>query len=817
MAGTSVQQLIASGGQAGAATFQQNGLSAGLGLRMGMGNYGLAQMAVGAGAFNAADLAMAGGASGIAQRATEGNLAMLRMPLMTAAMSRMGSTGGFELDPNALYAAANGETDLRHWANAGVNNIGNAVAQRGVGAIGMFQMQQKRLQDQMGRALGAEGMEMMKMNMVRSHMKELGLKGPEGFASAATMLFGEDEGSNLAMKGSSPDYFTNLQKQFNVERREKRAMARADADAAPGVLSRAWHGSRMAGALHGLSSNFWDGMETTGAFFHELGEERRLRPGEFMERTPSEFSLSSPEEAAGMRKFLKSGRRSPATNFDVPTTALATVGGVGIGNTEAARFVRDSMFGGNQSELAQYRRSTGSLLEGHENIEKFLRFETLGLGFVDQEQVHAQVQKFAAGGKMIAAGLSASRSDISNAHGALDKALSRHGKGAGEKFSTLLASKLADIADKKKTWYGANQSLDSDDIKQAHAEAAAEMGLNATETNAVMGMQHSNMTAATKTAAYMAGSGNAGAFSKLASSDSGFSDMKKSITEIARNRNVESFETLVGKGGLFGTGLGGFTDKTRTKIQKAMFGLGADKRATTLAALQAAADAGGRDSDAAKQLTSYLQSLGGDRDEVMAKAQALSGDQDTRKALKMYAEKSLAGKSASEMEKITGQASEAFAGNTHMVRPQAGLSGLVQDTSLVESMVRSGGGKSALDALVNSSEYREGRVTGQLKKIADRYNATKDSKKREAIAQEYDAYVDSRGAAKGEEEVKGGDLAPGESATDKKEEMAASTATAMSQVFPDAVNTFSKATDKLNDAATKLGQLAESWPNNQRF
>jgi aromatic ring-opening dioxygenase catalytic subunit (LigB family) len=60
-------------------------------------------------------------------------------------------------------------------------------------------------------------------------------------------------------------------------------------------------------------------------------------------------------------------------------------------------------------------------------------------------------------------------------------------------------------------------------------------------------------------------------------------------------------------------------------------------------------------------------------------------------------------------------------------------------------------------------------------------------------------------------------LAPGESATDKKEEMAASTATAMSQVFPDAVNTFSKATDKLNDAATKLGQLAESWPNNQRF
>jgi hypothetical protein len=228
-------------------------------------------------------------------------------------------------------------------------------------------------------------------------------------------------------------------------------------------------------------------METTGAFFHEMGEDRRLRPGEFMERTPSEFSLSSPEEAAGMRKFLKSGRRSPATNFDVPTTALATVGGVGIGNTEAARFVRDSVFGGNQDELAQYRRSTGSIFDSKLGgaAEKFLRFETLGIGFVDQEQVHAAVQKFAAGGKMIAAGLSASRSDISNAHGALDKALSRHGKGAGEKFSTLLASKLADAAEQKKNWHGGDQALDSDDIKKAHAEAAAEMGLNASETNAV--------------------------------------------------------------------------------------------------------------------------------------------------------------------------------------------------------------------------------------------------------------------------------------------------------------------------------------------
>jgi hypothetical protein len=208
-----------------------------------------------------------------------------------------------------------------------------------------------------------------------------------------------------------------------------------------------------------------------------------------------------------------------------------------------------------------------------------------------------------------------------------------------------------------------------------------------------------------------------------------------------------------------------------------------------------------------------MQSLGGDRDEVMAKAQALTGDQDTRKALRLYAEKSLSGKSASEMEKITEGASNAFAGNTHMVRAQAGLSGLVQDSSLVESMVRSGGGKSALDALVNSTEYREGRTTGQLKKIADRYKATKDSKKREAIAQEYDDYIEARGAAKGEEEVKGGDLAPGESATDKKEEMAGSTAAAMSQVFPDAVNTFSKATDKLNDAATKLGQYANDMAN----
>ena len=241
MSGTSARGVMHGAGLQGAMMFQQQGLSAGLGMQMGVGAMGMAGAAVSGGAFSPQRLAMLGGIHGVAQHEMESSAAFLKMPMITAAMSKMGARGQFGLDPQALLGLRGGKLDVSDLATRGASNIYEAVNKQGIGAIGLMQVQGTELQDTIGRLLGPGGMKAAKMQQIEQTRKMMGLeKNAGGFATAGLALgFSADYVKQSMSEAQSPSFFQNLQNQNNTTRQDLRALELEEREMRrPGLLKR---------------------------------------------------------------------------------------------------------------------------------------------------------------------------------------------------------------------------------------------------------------------------------------------------------------------------------------------------------------------------------------------------------------------------------------------------------------------------------------------------------------------------------------------------------------------------------------------------
>lgn len=222
-AGTSME-AIKSVGQAGGMTFQGIGLSAGLGSQIGMGAYSAARQAVMTGTMTEQQLALEGGVSGVAQRTTEASAAVLKVPMLTAALSRMQPNGTFAIDQDALKAFMGNKIDVYDMAQMAARNQSEGVALRGATAVAMYQQQSPELQDQIGRAVGPVGLQMAVFNQVEKLRQRQHLPAsPSGFSEAAQVLLGGDTETArvVTMMAANPAFLAEQNRALEREQAER--------------------------------------------------------------------------------------------------------------------------------------------------------------------------------------------------------------------------------------------------------------------------------------------------------------------------------------------------------------------------------------------------------------------------------------------------------------------------------------------------------------------------------------------------------------------------------------------------------------------
>lgn len=562
MAGTTLSGIFQAG-QAGAAMFQQQGLSAATGLEAGMGAAGMAHQAVAAGSYTPRQLAMLGGTQGIAQREVQSNLAMLKIPMMAMGVSTVGAGGTFGLDARSVGALASGKTNIGGLANQSIANLSRAVDQHGIGAIGMAQMQQTELQDQLGSVLGPHGMQQMRMQQVMNTMKMLNVKGPGGFATAAQAM-GLDADMTKQMMGqmNNPEYFSNVDKHIQRQRYETRASAEGtfQASRTRGLGRMMSTGSSGAGqVLRGMRglSEAWGGLtESLSSTFSSSGEDRAMRDaGMTPEETNRELMYGSRGERRAINELTQAERdvgmrslRGHADKFE-GTSASYSVRGVGIGASRSLR-ERELAHGGNAAALSYVREAEGgfSAAFGGGWLERGMRgsrgagnaaldmFSNFGGGAValgggaageairdiarrgmtlgSTEDTERRATAIGALAKQINTGMYMSRTEREDIGSRNAKTLFKGDPKASEKyekFERSLSLKMAKAANNQMNRYTQDGALMPEHVDAALEAAAKEAGLDPSEVKKVGGV----VEAATRRAAFL--SANETAFNPKAS------------------------------------------------------------------------------------------------------------------------------------------------------------------------------------------------------------------------------------------------------------------------------------------------------------
>jgi hypothetical protein len=254
MAGTSFQDLISVGGALGSQTFQSMGLSQGLGTQVGMSNYGMARAAQNAGSLSPQMMNLMGGAQGYANMNNMFSGTMLQMPMMAPGMM----TPGGGLNANALQQMMSGQMSMFGMTGRGANMLTSMTGRMGAEGLGMAVAMQPMLQDQIGRAMESQGpfaRRFMEDRQVMSMSREMGMRGPAGFLTAAQAL-GMDRNQAIARATElgDPRYFQRMRDQTRVTGRERDAEERRQIEAdRPGLVDElASESSTIYGAREGL-------------------------------------------------------------------------------------------------------------------------------------------------------------------------------------------------------------------------------------------------------------------------------------------------------------------------------------------------------------------------------------------------------------------------------------------------------------------------------------------------------------------------------------------------------------------------------------
>lgn len=819
-AGTSVRGVMEAGGLPGAMVFQQQGLSAGLGMQVGMGSLGMARQAVAGGTYTPQQLAMLGGTQGIAQRNMEMSAALLKQPLMTAAMTGYGAGGTFGLNAEAMGGLARGQFGIQQMAGMGVSNMMDAVRQGGVGALAAFQMQQPELQDQVGRALGPAGIKMVGFQQIMQTQKLLGLKGPGGsFAAAKALGMTDDQARQNVLEMNSPEFFQNQQRQILMTRQDERAMARERWRAtAPTLMDKVAQSSETvrgaATELSDLSTGFGDVLEGGVNFFQERGQSAAARRlGQTRRRTPRELLASSPLEARMIASMshadmVRSGALGAQGARD--TAIFRTPGGDAIGHSETLANIRGTVWGGNADDLRQMRQAEGGLgaVLGGGGMETVARTLTGGTGFANEEEVRRRALNMQKGGESVMRGLGASVTTQKKAYAQLTSAF----KDKAGDVMTAYEEALAAKAKEKSSLFG-DAALSEDDMQDVMRTVQSQTGVPMAE---LQKYRKDLETTSMQGARDRAGAKGAGGFTAHDITDeAGY----KGRVDALRGQQRDIGQRLVGgktafrEGGVSGGILGGLVfglpgaiagavmgtrgaDTRRTETLSLLFGSDKDKRVGTLAALKAAEAAGVP--GAGKRLSEYKKKLGADAFELEKRARTLVTKAGDKKDVLAQVGQTYSQQSLDEMEKSAEAAGAEYLGGKKMLLEEAGLATFADKSMLAEL--------GAGDHLEQLLEKGGEGLTGPMADLAKQYAAAPDDTAKAAILEKASQRAQQAGAVSEAETVGGQKFADVEQRATIDAQRAAETGAEAAANFPDAVNTFQAASLALERAAEHLGK-----------
>lgn len=843
MAGTDVRTIMQQGGLPGAMLFQQQGLSAGLGFNVGMGAVGMARQAATGGTFTPAQLAMLGGQQGLAQNNMEMAAAMLKQPLMAAAMSNFNAgSGGFTLNPAAVAGLSRGQQGIPALATMGVNNMVRAVQQGGIGGLASFQLDQADMQDQLGRAMGPEGLKMMGFQQILNTRKFLGVRGRGGlFAAAKAMGLSDEQARQSVSEMGSPEFFQNMQQQIRMRQQQERADAEEQRQAtAPGLLDKAsqsYAGVRETRMALGALGFGYDSMSAgVSAYFANYSQESAAaKSGQTVRRIHSSMLAASPLETRmmrnlSMRDVLQGTTMAGYSGRD--TAVFRTAGGRAVGQSELLADIRDmGIFGGGSAGDRQAYYSAMGGLKG-----------TLGRGAglfgmaATGDEIREALPDIQQGAEGTARGLFATTDEQREARSRLASSLG--GEGKAMQFQQEMSRLMAGRAKERSSLFGENRVFMGSEYEQMVAEAAKNVGVDPSKVSVA-----DAQAVAVQDAKRLAGAKGAGTFRPVeATGEGGFRAALDKVMEKrdARARGLFGQGTDVGAvanagavlggalgatfslgtGTLVGAAVGGFAGgaigslmaegdrEQREAGMKLLFTGDEDTRVRTLAALQAAATQEGEDSPEAKRYREYqaeLQRTDPQKyDELVRRASELveRGEAGKGKGMLAKAGQTLSRQTMGDMTKGMEEGTTEYLRDQTSLIVTKGLEGTFADKSVVAEM----GGKNldeTIRRLLNS-----GKVKGeQMTALSKEYQAAAgNTQKQQAIVEKAAQLAYNAGYATEAEQV-GGVAAASDRKAQVQSEAAAGVAAEAMEEFPDAVKSFSEASRELLKAAEKLGQV----------
>lgn len=317
MAGTSVPSIMQGAGLPGAMTFQQMGLTAGLGMQVGMGAAGLSRQAIAGGAFNPAQLALAGGMSGLQQTLTESSGAALGVNFQTMAMLSRNNQGQLSVDPERLKSVMSGHVSLSQQAAMAADNISRLAQQGGVSpenVLSEFRSRTNELRDEMGRRLGPMGGNMLLMRQAMNLQQELG--GNIGLGSALSMVApGLSTNQVRSLELAGPGMFRGAQQHLlsQIPEIRQKEMARLEAQESRGgwrgALRDSWagRGARAVGeSIDRTGDRLSEMRENVAGWWSDTFGGSNVDPvtGAEITRTPAAFEMSSQRQTDTLRRWM---------------------------------------------------------------------------------------------------------------------------------------------------------------------------------------------------------------------------------------------------------------------------------------------------------------------------------------------------------------------------------------------------------------------------------------------------------------------------------------------------------------------------------
>jgi hypothetical protein len=236
-AGTTIGGLQQMGGMPGAMMYQGMGLSAASGFEMGNFALAAARQAVAMGTYNPRELSMMGGVQGLAQRNMQAQAALTSMPLFGAAIGGFGAQGWGVNYGQLAQVAQGGQGGLgaAGMVYGAVQNIGQAVARGGIGALAEYPLRQRFMQDEAARAMHPAQQMAMRFQMAMQTGQTLGLQGTAAFTTGARALYGDEVAEQMLMEARNPEQFREQARMLRRQPQEIARRQRADImAAAPG-------------------------------------------------------------------------------------------------------------------------------------------------------------------------------------------------------------------------------------------------------------------------------------------------------------------------------------------------------------------------------------------------------------------------------------------------------------------------------------------------------------------------------------------------------------------------------------------------------